>query len=118
MDLILVELRDVTERKQAPRGLRDRGARLQTILNAVPEAVIATDTKGIITGYSPPSVLIMGNTQAEMMGRNVSMLMREPHRRNHDAYISAYLETSEAKSIGTGRELGPSTSLAVRCRCI
>lgn len=115
MDLILVELRDVTERKQ---GRADCGARLQTILNAVPEAVIATDTKGIITGYSPPSVLIMGNTQAEMMGRNVSMLMREPHRRNHDAYISAYLETSEAKSIGTGRELGPSTSLAVRCRCI
>ncbi len=115
MDLILVELRDVTERKQ---GRADCGARLQIILNAVPEAVIATDTKVIITGYSPPSVLIMGNTQAEMMGRNVSMLMREPHRRNHDAYISAYLETSEAKSIGTGRELGPSTSLAVRCRCI
>ena len=105
MDLILVELRDVTERKQAQQGLRDREARLQAILNAVPEAVVTIDTVGRVTSYSPPSAIILGYTQSDVIGRNVSILMPEPDRRQHDSYISAYLATGEAKIIGIGREL-------------
>lgn len=105
MDLILVALQDVTDQKLARLGLRDREARLHAILNAVPEAIVTIDTKGIVTSYSPPSALVLGYTQTEVMGRNVSMLMPEPHRHKHDGYISAYLATGQAKVIGTGREL-------------
>ena len=40
-----------------------------------------------------------------MIGRNVSMLMGEPDRSEHDSYISNYLTTSKANIIGTGREV-------------
>ncbi|MEB8386554.1 PAS domain S-box protein [Rhodobacteraceae bacterium KMM 6894] len=104
-DLILVALKDVTEQKQARQGLLDREARLQAILNAVPEAIITIDTDGIITRFSPPSTGLMGYTQAEVLGQNVSILMPAPYRHKHDSYISAFLETGNAKIIGTGREL-------------
>lgn len=104
-DLILVALEDVTEHKQAQQSLRDREARLHAILNAVPEAIITIDSRGIITSYSPPSATILGYTQSEVLGRNVSMLMPDPHRQLHDGYISAYLSTGKARIIGTGRDL-------------
>ncbi|HEY9040137.1 MAG TPA: chemotaxis protein CheB [Roseovarius sp.] len=104
-DLILVALEDMTDQMQAQRSLRNREARLHAILNAVPEGVITIDVNGMITSYSPPSMDVLGYTQSEVMGRNVNMLMPEPHRHRHDGYISAYLSTGEARIIGTGRDL-------------
>lgn len=102
---ILVTLEDVTEQQQARQSLRDREARLNAILNAVPEAVVTIDPHGIVTSYSPPSMEILGYTQSEVMGNNVNMLMPEPHRHQHDDYISAYLSTGQARIIGIGRNL-------------
>nr|WP_282569164.1 chemotaxis protein CheB [Aliiroseovarius sp. S1339] len=104
-DLILLALEDVTEQKRAQQSLRDREARLHAIMDAVPEAIITINTNGIVTSYSPPSAMILGYTKSEVLGRNVNMLMSEPHRHQHDGYISAYLSTGKAKIIGIGREL-------------
>ncbi len=103
--LILVALEDVTEQKKARQSLLDREARLEAALNAVPEAIVTIDSRGIVTSYSPPSARILGYTQSEVVGRNVNMLMPDPHRDQHDDYISAYLSTGNAKIIGYGREL-------------
>ncbi|WP_433989402.1 Protein-glutamate methylesterase/protein-glutamine glutaminase (plasmid) [Pseudoseohaeicola sp. NH-UV-7] len=104
-DLILLALEDVTDQKEVRQAMLDREARLSAILNAVPEAIITINTSGIVTSYSPPSARMLGYTRSEMVGRNVNMLMPEPHHSAHDGYISSYLETGEAKIIGTGRDV-------------
>lgn len=104
-DRILVALEDVTEQKRAQQSLRDRESRLHAILDAVPEAIITIETNGVVTSYSPPSAKILGYTMSEVIGKNVNMIIPEPHRHQHDSYISAYLSTGDAKIIGKGREL-------------
>ena len=104
-DMILVALDNVTEQKQARQALLDREARLNAILNAVPEAIITTDAKGIVTSYSPSSAEIFGYTQSEVVGRNVNMLIPETGRESHNNCMATFLETGEKRIIGKGRAL-------------
>ena len=40
-----------------------------------------------------------------MIGQNISMMMPEPFRSEHDQYVSHYMKSGEAKIIGIGREV-------------
>ena len=104
-DLILVAMDNVTEQNQARKALVDREARLNAILNAVPEAIITMDAKGIVTSYSPSAAQILGFTQSEVVGRNVNMLIPEPGQQSHDICVATFLRTGEKKIIGKGRVL-------------
>jgi two-component system sensor kinase FixL len=44
-----------------------------------------------------------GWTAAEVVGKNVSLLMPDPYRTAHDAYLTRYLDTGERRIIGIGR---------------
>lgn len=102
--LILLALEDVTDRVQTQQGLEDQEARLSSILNAAPEAIITIDDQGIIGSFSPAAEKTLGYTAEEVIGQNVKILVPEPHQHRHDAYMSHYIETGEKKIIGIGRE--------------
>ncbi|MGO4910154.1 CheR family methyltransferase, partial [Pseudorhodobacter sp. W20_MBD10_FR17] len=103
--LILLAFIDITERQRAQFGMADREARLSAILDAAPEAIITIDEHGIIGSFSPAAETILGYCADEVIGRNIKLLMPEPHQRQHDAYLAHYIETGEKKIIGIGREL-------------
>jgi two-component system sensor kinase FixL len=84
-------------------SLRDKEAHLQAILATVPDAMIMIDTSGIILNFGTTAERVFGYDQAEVVGRNVNILMPEPYKARHDGYIARYLETGEKRIIGVGR---------------
>lgn len=83
--------------------LKAREAHLRSILDTVPDATVVIDEGGHITSFSAAAVRQFGYTEAELLGRNVSVLMPEPYRHEHDGYIRRYLSTGEKRIIGIDR---------------
>jgi PAS domain S-box-containing protein len=80
-------------------------ARIRTILESTVDGLITIDQGAVIQTFNGPAERIFGYSAAEVVGRNVAMLMPEPYRLHHDDYIQNYLRTGVAKIIGIGREV-------------
>lgn len=85
------------------REVANRQNQLQSILDTVPEAMIVIDERGIMQSFSAAAIRLFGWSPEEAIGRNVSILMPEPFRSEHDHYVGRYLETGERRIIGIGR---------------
>jgi two-component system sensor kinase FixL len=96
-------IHDMTDELRASEELRQTAARLRTIVETVPEAIIVIDERGTIDSLSSSAERLFGWTGAEAAGGNVSMLMPEPYRSRHDGYLARYLATGERRIIGIGR---------------
>jgi len=82
---------------------RAREAHLQSILDTVPDAMIVIDDRGLMQSFSTAAVRQFGWAPEEVIGKNVSMLMPDPYRTQHDAYLDRYRTTGERRIIGIGR---------------
>ena len=65
--------------------------------------MIVIDESGLIQGFGRAAEEMFGYSEAEVVGRNVSMLMAPPHRERHDQYIARYHATGEKRIMGTLR---------------
>jgi two-component system, LuxR family, sensor kinase FixL len=80
-----------------------REAHLKSILDTIPDAMIVIDERGIIQSFSAAAERLFGYTVAEVIGKNVKMMMPSPYREGHDGYLANYLRTGERRIIGIGR---------------
>lgn len=80
-------------------------ARYDGLLRATVEGIVIIGTDGRIEAFNPGAEKIFGFRAAEVIGRNVSMLMPEDEASRHDGYIAGYLRTRAPKVIGIGREV-------------
>lgn len=87
----------------AAADLARREAHLQSILDTVPDAMIVIDRAGIMRSFSKAAEKLFGWKAEEALGRNVSTLMPQPYRRDHDGYMERYERTGERRIIGMGR---------------
>lgn len=94
---------DVTARRAAEAALADSEQHVRSILETIPDAMIVIDERGRILSFSAAAERLFGYAEAELIGRNVSMLMPGPDRDRHDSYLSHYLTTGERRIIGIGR---------------
>lgn len=78
---------------------------LQAVLDAAVDAIILIDHGGRIRVFNPAAERLFGYTEQQALGRNVSMLMTERDRDQHDAYMERYRRTGIAHIIGIGREV-------------
>jgi two-component system sensor kinase FixL len=80
-----------------------RTAHLQSILDSIPDAMVVINERGLIQSFSSAAERLFGFSAAEVLGKNVKILMPSPYREDHDSYIERYLRTGERRIIGIGR---------------
>jgi len=80
-------------------------ARWRAIVDSAVDAIIVIEAHGNIEAFNPAAERMFGYAEAEVIGRNVTMLMPSPFREEHDGYLTRYLETGERRIIGIGREV-------------
>jgi diguanylate cyclase (GGDEF)-like protein/PAS domain S-box-containing protein len=85
--------------------LNDSTARAVAVLENIDEGIITINEEGLIRNFNPAAEEIFGYLSSEVVGRNVRMLMPEPHHTQHDGYLRRYLETREAHIVGKRREV-------------
>jgi two-component system sensor kinase FixL len=78
-------------------------AHLRSILATVPDAMVVIDEAGSILSFSAAAEKMFGYSEAEVIGKNVKMLMPSPDRERHDQYLINYRTTGRRKIIGIGR---------------
>jgi len=78
---------------------------LHAMLENAVDGVIIIDDEGVVRLLNPAAERLFGYQSQEVLGHNVSMLMPEPHRSEHDHNIQSYLRTGKSKIIGIGREV-------------
>lgn len=82
-----------------------RDAKYKALIAAAPDAIISIDACGIVVDFNPAAERIFGYEAHEIVGRNVSLLMPDPYRNQHDSFLERYLKTGENQVIGIGREV-------------
>jgi PAS domain S-box-containing protein len=87
------------------KAIRDGHERLHALFDNVIDSVIVINEQGIIEQANPATEQIFGYTPEEVIGQNVSMLMPEQTRSEHDRYLSNYCETGVKNTIGIGRQV-------------
>ncbi len=89
-----------------PQAVRPKGELdFRALLDAAVDAIVMIDHQGTIEDFSAAAERLFGYTAGEIVGRNVSELMPEPHRSEHDSYLARYARTREPHIIGIGREV-------------
>jgi len=101
----LAVARDVTEHNRAIDSLRESEERLRSIVDSAVDAIILIDARGCVESFNFGAEQLFGYAAAEVVGKNVSMLMPSPYRDDHDGYLANYLDTGIAKIIGVGRDV-------------
>lgn len=87
------------------RSIIDRQVLIQTIFENTADGLLTADETGRIESVNPAILRIFGYGERELIGKNVSMLVPQPHRASHDQLIQAYLRTGTARIVGVGREV-------------
>jgi PAS domain S-box-containing protein len=78
---------------------------LSAVVETSVDGIVVIDEQGRIELFNPASERLFGYPAEEVLGRNVSVLMPEPFRSEHPAYVERYVRTGEAHIVGIAREV-------------
>ncbi|MEP6613297.1 MAG: PAS domain-containing sensor histidine kinase [Mucilaginibacter sp.] len=83
----------------------ENAALLKAIIDNAIDGIITIDGHGIVESINPAACKLFLCTPEEVIGQNISTLMPQPYKSQHDEYIHRYQRTGEPHIIGIGREV-------------
>jgi PAS domain S-box-containing protein len=84
---------------------QEEAARWRAIVESAVDGIIVIDKRGQIEFFNPAAERMFGYAADEVVGRNVSILMPQPHASAHDGYLAKYLTSGVPHIIGIGRDV-------------
>ena len=75
---------------------------MDSILSTILDGIVIIDERGLIQSVNPSAGRVFGYAAEEMAGKDVSMLIADPYRRQRDQFSLHDLQTGEHKVLGTG----------------
>lgn len=102
---IVITCIDISRQKSTEQSLRDSDNRFDVLINTPLFGIIMIDHEGKIQLFNLAAEKMFGYQREEVIDRNISMLMPEPYRSEHDTYIERYKATRKPKIIGIGRQV-------------
>jgi PAS domain S-box-containing protein len=103
--LIWAFVEDITQRRRADFQLHASEKRTAAILDTMVDALVAVDQNGRVESFNKAAEAIFGYSAAEVIGRNVGLLMPEPFGETFGEHLQRYLKTGESELLGTRREV-------------
>ena len=88
------------QRRGAIAALRDNEKHIGGILSNVSDGIITIDEFGLIESFNPAAENLFGYPAAEVIGKNVSVIMSGRDREEHDNYLHNYQRTGKGKILG------------------
>ena len=76
---------------------------MEAIVDSCLDPIVAIDHQGTIVRCNDAALKVF--RYEALAGQNVRVLVPEPHRSQHDAYIARYLRSGVGGVMGKGREL-------------
>lgn len=83
----------------------EKAALLKAIIENAIDGIITIDERGTIETINPSACKLFQYAAEEVTGKNISTLMPQPDRGQHDGYIHRYQQTGNPHIIGIGREV-------------
>jgi len=78
---------------------------LENLFEVSPDAILVTDSNGIIRGANPRVTELFGHTQVELYGQLIDSLVPERFRRNHPSHRDNYNAHPRARQMGAAMNL-------------
>ncbi len=96
---------DLSAQKETERELSRSEEFSRAVLDTAVNPIITIDTQGLIRSFNRSAENMLGYTEAEVIGKNVHILMPEPYHSKHDGYLQHYMSGGTPRIIGKGREV-------------
>jgi len=85
--------------------IKQKDMRLRAVVDTALDGIITIDHKGVISSSNPAACKMFGYEEGEMLDENIRMIVPEPDKLSHDAYIDHYIETREERAVNNTREV-------------
>lgn len=100
-----VQLGRVAERQRAREALHASAERLRSLMESAVDAIVTSDSAGIIRDWSRGGTTIFGYSREEALGRSVDILMPERYVEAHRRGMERLERSGEAHVLGRTVEL-------------
>lgn len=97
---------DITERRNAELKAEEAASRLQAFLDNSNDAILTTNSSGMITYVNQQTCNWFGYTKEDLIGKSVEIIIPERYRSIHKKMVEEYFRHPDARQMGsTGKPL-------------